>query len=779
MNATDEPVLANYEILGELGRGGMGVVYRARDRRRDQVVALKIVQRAAPAALLRFKQEFRTLADVSHPNLVTLYELASDGRSWFFTMELIDGVDILTYVRSPAERMALDPGSSGSRSPEVDIADTRVAAVLTEPHAGSDQAEMHPGDLALEPGLSPSQLGRLRASFMQLAEGVDALHDAGKLHRDIKPSNVLVTRRGRVVLLDFGLAAELEPSGLHQSSEPHILGTIAYMAPEQAACLPVSQASDWYSVGVMLYETLTGRLPFVGRPLDVLMEKQRRSPSPPREIVADVPADLGELCAALLHRDPEARPDGAEVLRRLRARPPGVPAPSPTRRAVGTTRPFVGRAHHLAALSNAYSVMKQSGTVLVLAHGRSGVGKTALVQRFVESLPADDRAVVLPSRCYAQESVPYKALDGVIDSLGRTLRRLPATDVQAVLPRDFPYLWQVFPTLRLVEGVPTPRRRLQEIPDPRELRRRCVAALRDLLGRLSDCCPLVLVIDDLQWGDHDSAAILADLLQPPDPPALLLVGCYRREDAGTSPFLTRLRGAIETPGNRIDCRELAVDELAAEDAAALARSLYGPSLDDPAQERGRRPSRGSRRGTRSSSASWSGTRGRHPTGSTPPPAAGRSDWSTSCGTASAGSRRGRGTSWKSSPSSAARSVRPRPAAPRASRRQVRPRSENSGPGGGFGAPASKGRGTSTRSTTTAFARRSSASSPRPRWKTTTSASPRCSGPWITPTPRSWRSTSGKRGDTPRPPATLRRPATRPCGCWRSTGPRPCTGWPWS
>ena len=476
LNATDEPVLANYEILGELGRGGMGVVYRARDRRRDQVVALKIVQRAAPAALLRFKQEFRTLADVSHPNLVTLYELASDGRSWFFTMELIDGVDILTYVRSPAERMALDPGSSGSRSPEVDIADTRVAAVLTEPHAGSDQAEMHPGDLALEPGLSPSQLGRLRASFMQLAEGVDALHDAGKLHRDIKPSNVLVTRRGRVVLLDFGLAAELEPSGLHQSSEPHILGTIAYMAPEQAACLPVSQASDWYSVGVMLYETLTGRLPFVGRPLDVLMEKQRRSPSPPREIVADVPADLGELCAALLHRDPEARPDGAEVLRRLRARPPGVPAPSPTRRAVGTTRPFVGRAHHLAALSNAYSVMKQSGTVLVLAHGRSGVGKTALVQRFVESLPADDRAVVLPSRCYAQESVPYKALDGVIDSLGRTLRRLPATDVQAVLPRDFPYLWQVFPTLRLVEGVPTPRRRLQEIPDPRELRRRCVAA---------------------------------------------------------------------------------------------------------------------------------------------------------------------------------------------------------------------------------------------------------------------------------------------------------------
>ena len=343
LNAPDEPVLANYEILGELGRGGMGVVYRARDRRRDRVVALKTVQRAAPAALLRFKQEFRTLADVSHPNLVTLYELASDGRSWFFTMELIDGVDILTYVRSPAEGMALDPGSSGSRSPEADTWDPGAPTVLTQPRSRSGRSEIPGGDPALEAGLSPSRLSRLRASFRQLAEGVDALHDAGKLHRDIKPSNVLVTRRGRVVLLDFGLAAELEPSGLHQSSEPHVLGTVAYMAPEQAAGLTVSQAGDWYSVGVMLYEALTGRLPYSGRPLEILLEKQRSDPLPPTGLVPDLPEDLAALCIDLLRRDPGARPRGPEVLHRLCGRAEPKDLVDRVRWSVGPRAPLVGR----------------------------------------------------------------------------------------------------------------------------------------------------------------------------------------------------------------------------------------------------------------------------------------------------------------------------------------------------------------------------------------------------------------------------------------------------
>src|SRR5438046_5860239 len=142
---------------------------------------------------------------------------------------------------------------------------------------------------------------RLRSALRQLAEGVNRLHELGKLHRDIKPSNVLVTDEGRVVLLDFGLVEDINPD----SPETLLAGTPDYMSPEQGAQSPISKASDWYSVGVILYQALTGRLPFRGRFFEVLLRKKTRAPIQPREINPQVPRDLNELCVRLLRRDPE------------------------------------------------------------------------------------------------------------------------------------------------------------------------------------------------------------------------------------------------------------------------------------------------------------------------------------------------------------------------------------------------------------------------------------------------------------------------------------------
>jgi serine/threonine protein kinase len=209
--------LGHYELLKELGQGGMGIVYRAWDRNRGRQVALKTIQGMTADALYRFKQEFRLRADLHHPNLVSLYELIAEGEHWFFTMELVEGRDFLRYVRG---------GTDGFGPP------------------------------AAEPLASPEQFQRLRQSLRQLAEGIEALHTAGRLHRDVKPSNVMVTPTGRVVLLDFGLIAKLNPQQLHESTTRHFLGTVAYMSPEQARSESLSPASDWYSVGVMLYQAL-------------------------------------------------------------------------------------------------------------------------------------------------------------------------------------------------------------------------------------------------------------------------------------------------------------------------------------------------------------------------------------------------------------------------------------------------------------------------------------------------------------------------------------------
>ena len=314
------PRVEGYDIKRVLGSGGMGTVYRALDRKRGRFVALKAMNRAGAVALIRFKHEFRSLLDVVHPNLVTLYELICDGGNWFLTMELLDGVDFLRHVRTEGATNSVRQSSRIERVDNAAPTRTEVIPAREGQQPRPSQANVIASEVT-PAGHAPalSQFSRLRAALRQLAEGIEWLHSAGKLHRDIKPSNVIVTREGRVVLLDFGLAAEQDQDGQHLSTEEHLVGTAAYMAPEQASSRPVSPASDWYSVGVMLFEALTGRLPFLGGTLKVLMDKQRFDPPQPVELVPVVPEDLNALCVELLKRQPEDRPSGREILRRLGA----------------------------------------------------------------------------------------------------------------------------------------------------------------------------------------------------------------------------------------------------------------------------------------------------------------------------------------------------------------------------------------------------------------------------------------------------------------------------
>jgi len=556
---TAMPAIGDYKILGILGQGGMGIVYQAWDPRQQKIVALKTLQRVTASTIYRLKQEFRALADVTHPNLVGLYELVSTGQQYFVAMELIEGEHFLASIR---------PDSHIADSQSLDV----YQAALT------DEATIDiPSPFGSEPrrSLSPQQYDVLRDNLRQLAQGISALHAHGKLHRDIKPSNVMVTREGRVVLLDFGLVADMDWEGLHQSTDQNVTGTVAYMAPEQAASQAQSEASDWYSVGVILYEALTGQLPFTGPPLRVLIDKQQREPAAPNKLVPDVPEDLNSLCIDLLRTSIESRPIGSEILQRLNTVTSRVETSFARPSMPGQKASFVGRENQLSELHAAFGSMRHGRTTVVRLQGRSGAGKSLLAQHFLEELRQQGDPVILAGKCYERESVPYKALDNLIDSLSRHLRHLSPLEAQAVLPREPQLLAQVFPVLQRVTAIAESPSRAGEVVDPHELRRRAFAALRELLARIGDRKPLVLLIDDLQWGDVDGATQLVELLRQPDAPVLMLLACFRSEDADTSSCLEILNRAIEKAGTALDQRQLSVDQLGLAEARELALNLLG------------------------------------------------------------------------------------------------------------------------------------------------------------------------------------------------------------
>ncbi len=569
-----------FRIRRRLGSGGMGVVYEALDRDTDKLVALKTLTRAEASHISRFKNEFRSLANVSHPNLVSLYEFMADGQYWFFTMELVQGINFLEYVRPGYQSRHIESSKTptlrkASTEPGKEIlADYEAVTMQLDPErstlSGGEYVEA-PIDSSLS--RSELDLNRLHLALRQLAEGLHGLHETGKLHRDIKPSNVLVTKEGRVVILDFGLVAEVESGLLHDSIT--LAGTPDYMSPEQGAQRPISSASDWYSVGVMLYQALAARLPFSGKFFEVMMNKQNFDPPAPAELVPGIPAELNDLCMRLLQRQPEQRLTGKEVLRVLGhgktgpLRRPIMPTPSP---ALSQTAPFVGRASQLRELDNAFAHTRRGQTVTVYLHGSSGMGKSALARHFLDELRANDQnVVILEGRCYERESVPYKALDGVVDSLTKYLMSLPDSKAEALMPREVLALARLFPVMLQVDAVFNAPQREQEIPDPFTLRRKAFAALRELLGRITDRQPLVIYIDDLQWSDADSTTLLEDLLRPPEAPPLLLLLSFRTEDIEAKPFLKSL---LEKSGTD-SAREVTVAALSKTESQKLVRDLLG------------------------------------------------------------------------------------------------------------------------------------------------------------------------------------------------------------
>ena len=496
-------------------------------------------------------------------------------------MELVQGTDFLSYVRGRGGGAAdaSDATSLMSGPPGV-TGDVRTADAPTLP-GGPDWPEyaFPVSERALE-----YDEPRLRAALAQLARGLHALHAIGKVHRDVKPSNLMVTPAGRVVILDFGLVTEARAYG--RGAEEYVAGTIAYMAPEQALPEPVGPEADWYAVGVMLYEVLTGYVPHAGTPTEILAAKQRDLPRGPRGVRATVPADLDALCMDLLRVEPAARPRGEEILRRLAV----SPAPEVAGSRLGdpdVSARFVGREGELRALREALATARGSRpgrAASVFVTGESGVGKSALVRRFTGQIRDDlPEAIVLAGRCYEGEWVPFKALDGVVDALSAHLASLSREEALAVVPEHAALLAQAFLVLRRVAAFSVARGGPRAAIDPRDQRILVFGALRALLAALAARAPLVVAIDDLQWADADSLALLRELLREPGAPAALFVMTLRAR-AGEVPG-PRAPNELGAQDDGLgDVRRIALAPLPREQARALAEHLVGAGPDDARDE---------------------------------------------------------------------------------------------------------------------------------------------------------------------------------------------------
>ncbi|MCA9581379.1 MAG: serine/threonine protein kinase [Myxococcales bacterium] len=288
MSATVPGQLAKgrFSIVEPLGHGHFGVVLAVEDKLRGERVAAKLAPMRNRDSLRR---EFEMVDSIGHPNVVRVLELFASEDPPFFTMELVEGSDFVEYARRDA--IAAMP-SGRPTLPEVmgqSIQDGGVSAYRR---------------------CSPAGFLRLREALRQAAGAIDAIHVAGLVHGDIQPANVQVTGEGRVVVLDFGLAAD-------PADRPEVVGTAPYLAPEYGDPGGFGPPADWYALGVLVFEALTGEVPHEGAGPDTLARKQGANAPDPRDFVKDVPEDLRQACLALLRISPHRRARGADVLKIL------------------------------------------------------------------------------------------------------------------------------------------------------------------------------------------------------------------------------------------------------------------------------------------------------------------------------------------------------------------------------------------------------------------------------------------------------------------------------
>jgi len=507
-----DTTLAHYHILSLLGAGGMGEVYLAEDTRLGRKVALKLL----PARLTqdterlhRFVQEAKATSALNHPHIVTIYEIGEDEAGRFIAMELVEGQTLRALPK-------------------------------------------------------PCPFNLLINLAVQIARALAATHAAGITHRDVKPENIMLRHDGYVKVLDFGLArlAPLMGSGseaatlIHNTAPGALLGTLAYLSPEQARGEVATSAADIFALGIVLYELSTGQHPFKADSLlGILHSITSQTPLPASRLNPEIPASLDALILSMLEKDAGIRPT-AEGLEKAFGELLGSSGDVHLQRAIKSTpeRHTVGRESELAELRAGYESVLAGPGLLLCVTGEPGIGKTTLVEAFLDEIAAEGRSTIARGRCSerlagTEAYLPMlEALESLVQSgsnpaIARVLRQIAPTWYAQIVP--------------LSSTDEESARLLNEVKaaSQERMKRELGAFLQEVARQR----PLVLSFDDIHWADISTIDLLNFLAGKFDGLDVLIVVTYRPSDLLLTkhPFL-QIKLDLQARGV---CREIALEFL--------------------------------------------------------------------------------------------------------------------------------------------------------------------------------------------------------------------------
>lgn len=506
-----------YEIVASLGAGGMGEVYRARDRRLDRDVALKVIHRgsADDDAIDRLLREATLASALNHPNIVSIYDTGVIEGDRYVAMELVEGVTLRAMAAQALE----------------------VPRVLS--------------------------LGR------QICEALAVAHAAQIVHRDVKPENVMVRPDGYVKLLDFGLARlkpEVASMPTATGTEAGLLvGTIGYMAPEQANGQLAGPEADIFALGVMLYELLTGRHPFRSpSQLATLHAIVWDAPEPPSLINPDVPRHVEQLVLEMLQKDPRLRPGAADVMYRLALAHDASIAVSLSRMAVTIPRPsasvpLVGREPEMDWLLHEFDRAQHGRSRLVSVSAEAGMGKTTLVNAFARLLEESGEPIRIGRGRCSERLAGSEAYLPVLEALemlqGHDQHGSVTRLIRAIAPSWYGQIGRLSPNDSSAE-----RLAAETAGGSQERLKREFLALLVEVSRIQ---PVVLCFDDVHWADPSTTDLIGYVARRVDEARILVMTTSRPSELvqGKHPFLP-----------------LKLDLLARD----LCREIVPGTLDEPA-----------------------------------------------------------------------------------------------------------------------------------------------------------------------------------------------------